>query len=148
MTFDDYRPTDYHHTRLQTAGATALGQPPTTTRTRRRLTATARPFAATVDTAPTPRERLRDALALLREERAPGGDYYPGDGEILAAWTETRERLQAERDLVIDHLDHFLRAHFEALRDLLERARWGRAPARLLDELEATLAGALRGPTP
>jgi hypothetical protein len=144
MTFaTDYRPADLHHG-TQPTGATALGQPPTTARTRRRLTATARPFAAASDGAPDPRQRLRQALAVLRQERAPGGDYYPGDDEILTAWAATRERLRADRELALDHLDHFLRTHLGTLRDLMQRACFGRAPAPLLDELEAIVAAELR----
>ena len=55
----------------------------------RRLAATARPFPP-----PAP-PRLREALAILAAERAPGADYRPEDLPVLAAWDETRERCAA-----------------------------------------------------
>ena len=125
-----------------TAPRTPQAPPQPTTRTRRRFTARAAPFRPDAGTA-TPQERLREALAVLAQERAPGGDYHPADGEILAAWDDTTRRCADDGALALDHLDQFLRCHLGTLRDLMVRAARGHGPLRLLDDLHATVAAQL-----
>jgi hypothetical protein len=116
---------------------------PITTRTLRRLTATAQPFRATVDTAPTPIDRLRATLDLIGQERWPGGDYHPADATIIDAWDATRLQVEHDPDAAIDHLDTFVRTHQGDLRDLMIRARYGQAPTRLLGQVAAAITGVL-----
>jgi hypothetical protein len=116
--------------------------PPPITRTRRRFTARAAPFRPDAETA-TPQDRLRAALAVLAQDRAPGGDYHPADAEILAAWDDTTRRCADDGALALDHLDQFLRCHLGTLRDLMVRAAHGHGPHRLLDDVHTTVAAQL-----
>ena len=120
---------------------------PITTRTLRRLTATAQPFRAKVDTAPTPLDRLRATLDLIGQEPWPGGDYHPADAEVIAAWGATHAEVARDPDAAIDHLDTFVRVHQGDLRDLMLRARNGQAPARLLHDIAAVIARRLQATT-
>ena len=88
-------------------------------------------------------QRLRQALQLLRQERAPGADYYPADDEIIGAWAAAKHAAGGELGAWPGQLDRFLVAYLDSVRDLMLRARGGRAPARLLDELESAIAAEL-----
>jgi hypothetical protein len=81
--------------------------------------------------------RLHHVLRLLGQERVPGGDYYPADDAVLSDWVATKQHCRADRGAASDHLDTFLICHLETVRDLMVRACSGRAPGRLLDEIEA-----------
>ncbi len=118
----------------------ATAPPPATLARRRRLLSSHHPCgpAATVQA-----ERLRQAAAVLRQERAPGADYYPADDEIISAWAAAKHAGGGERGAWPVQLDRFLAAHLDCVRDLMLRARSGRAPARLLDELESAVAAEL-----
>ncbi len=117
--------------------------PPITTRTRRRLTATAQPVRAKVDTAPTPRDRLRTTLDLIGQDFWPGGDYHPADAPVLDAWNATRLQLAQDPAAAIDHLDTFVRTHHGDLRDLMLRAHQGHAPTRLLQQVATAITAGL-----
>jgi hypothetical protein len=125
-----------------TAPRTPQAPPRPTTRTRRRFTARAAPFRPDPGTA-TPQDRLREALAVLDQERAPGGDYHPADADVIAAWDDTSRLCADDGALALDHLDAFLRCHLGTLRDLMVRAARGHGPHRLLDDLRATVAAQL-----
>ncbi len=112
---------------------------PITTRTLRRLTATAQPFRATVDTAPTPLDRLRTTLDLIGQEFWPGGDYHPADATVIDAWNATRADLDRDPEAAIDHLDTFVRTHQGELRDLMIRAQYGQGPTRLLAQVATAI---------
>ena len=129
-----------------TADPTTTPPPePLTTRTLRRLTATARPFRAQVDSAPTPHDRLRTTLDLIGQEFWPGGDYHPADATVIDAWDATRAALDRDPDAAIDHLDTFVRTHHGDLRDLMIRARNGHAPTRLLQQVATAITAGLEG---
>ena len=87
-------------------------------------------------------ERLHLARQALMQERALGGDYYPCDDEIISDWAAIRNRSGPAHAGVIELLDDFLIRHLDTVRDLMLRARCGRAPTRLLDELEHAVAAA------
>lgn len=128
---------------------TTTDQPTTqqtiTTRTLRRLTATAHPLRVAIDVAPTPHDRLRAMAALLGDNRCgAGGDYHPADADFIAAWECTRTRIAVDGDAALDHLDEFLRIHHDTLRDLALRAQCGHAPPRLLDGIAVAIAQQLR----
>jgi hypothetical protein len=112
--------------------------PPPASAPRRRRTLTSHHPAGPAATVRA--ERLRQAAALLRQERAPGADYYPADDEIIGAWAAAKHAAGEARDAWPGQLDRFLSAYLDSVRDLMLRARSGRAPARLLDELESAVA--------
>ena len=128
---------------MNTTAETTRPTTPITTRTLRRLTATAQPFRAPVDTAPTPLDRLRATLHLIGREHWHGGDYHPADAAIIDAWDATRHQVEHDPDAAIDHLDTFVRTHQGELRDLMLRARDGHAPARLLRQVTTAITSAL-----
>jgi hypothetical protein len=80
---------------------------------------------------------------VLRQERAPGADYYPADDEIIIAWAAAKRAGGDGQDAWPGQLDRFLAAYLDSVRDLMLRARGGRAPARLLDELASAVADEL-----
>jgi len=129
---------------MNTTAETTHPTRPITTRTLRRLTATAGPFRATVDTAPTPLDRLRATLDLIGQEDWPGGDYHPADADVINAWDATRAEVTRDPDAAIDHLDTFVRTHQGDLRDLMIRARYGQAPTRLLAQVATTITAELK----
>jgi hypothetical protein len=88
-------------------------------------------------------ERLRSAALVLAQERAPGADYYPSDDEIIGAWAAAKDAAGDGHSAWPAQLDRFLAAYLDQVRDLMLRARGGRAPARLLDELASAVAGQL-----
>ena len=128
---------------MNTTAETTRPTTPITTRTLRRLTATAQPFRATVDTAPTPLDRLRATVDLIGHERWPGGDYHPADADVIDAWDATRADVARDPDAAIDHLDTFVRTRQGELRDLMIRAQCGQAPTRLLTQVAMTITMAL-----
>lgn len=130
----------------ETTADTTNQTTPITTRTLRRLTATAPPLRATVDTAPTPLDRLRATLDLIGQERWPGGDYHPADADVIDAWDATRAQLDHDPDAAIDHLDTFVRTRQGELRDLMIRARYGQAPTRMLTQIAAAITRHLAHP--
>jgi hypothetical protein len=129
---------------MNTTAETTRPTTPITTRTLRRLTATAQPFRATVDTAPTPLDRLRATLDLIGQERWPGGDYHPADADVITAWDATRADLARDPDAAIDHLDTFVRTRQGELRDLMIRAQYGQAPTRLLTQVATAITTELK----
>ena len=129
---------------MNTTADTTHQTHPITTRTLRRLTATAQPFRAKVDTAPTPLDRLRATLDLIGQERWPGGDYHPADADVINAWDATRAEITRDPDAAIDHLDTFVRTRQGELRDLMIRARYGHAPTRLLTQVAMTITAQLK----
>lgn len=90
--------------------------------------------------------RFYQVLRLLGQERAPGGDYYPSDDDILRDWAVTRRHCADDRHAAARHLDSFLICHLGTVRDLMVRAACGHAPGRLLDEIEAEVSLALQLP--
>ena len=114
--------------------------PPAAPARRRRLLSSHHPAGAA---ATLQAERLRQAAAVLRQERAPGADYYPADDEIIGAWAAAKRAAGEARDAWPGQLDRFLAAHLDCVRDLMLRARCGRAPSRLLDELASAVAAEL-----
>jgi hypothetical protein len=121
----------------------ATAQPPAAPPRRRRRLAAHHPagHAATLQA-----ERLRQAAAVLRQERAPGADYYPADDEIIQAWAAAKDAAGGGQGDWPGQLDRFLAAYLDCVRDLMLRARSGRAPARLLDELESAVCAQLARP--
>ncbi|MBA3685560.1 MAG: hypothetical protein H0W72_10025 [Planctomycetes bacterium] len=87
--------------------------------------------------------RLHAGLTLLRQERAPIADYQPADAPFVEAWRETRDRCANDHERALDHLDRFLHAHLGDLADLVRRARDGRGPTPLLDQIERALRTAV-----
>jgi hypothetical protein len=118
----------------------ATAQPPAAPPRRRRRLSSHHPAGSTATVAA---ERLRQAAAVLRQERAPGADYYPADDEIIGAWAAAKHAGGDAQGAWPGQLDRFLAAHLDSVRDLMLRARCGRAPARLLDELAAAIAAEL-----
>lgn len=84
--------------------------------------------------------RREEAFRLCTAERVPGADLLPADLPFLEAWTTTRDAAAGDRARAIDIIDGFLRAFLGDLRDLALRARVGRAPAPVLDDIARTLA--------
>lgn len=133
---------------MNTTAETTTPTTPITTRTLRRLTATAQPFRAKVDTAPTPLDRLRATLDLIGQERWPGGDYHPADADVITAWDATRAEVARDPDAAIDHLDTFVRTRQGELRDLMIRAQYGQGPTRLLTQVATAITTELANHTP
>ena len=131
-----------NHTDLPTLSrpGCATAQAPATGPHRRRRAPSHHPAGAD---ATVSAERLRQAAAVLRQERAPGADYYPADDEIIGAWAAAKLAAGGEAGAWPGQLDRFLAAWLDSVRDLMLRARSGRAPARLLDELESAVAAEL-----
>ena len=129
---------------MNTTADTTHPPQPITTRTLRRLTATAQPVRATIDTAPTPHDRLRTTLDLIGQELWPGGDYHPADATVIDAWDATRADLERDPEAAIDHLDTFVRTHQGELRDLMIRAQYGQAPTRLLAQVATAITAELK----
>ena len=86
------------------AGCATAKPPAAPARRRRRLTSR-HPGgpAATLQA-----ERLRQAAAVLRQERAPGADYYPADDEIIADWAAARRTGSDDPGAWPEQLDRFL----------------------------------------
>jgi len=84
--------------------------------------------------------RRIEALRLCTADRAPTADYAPGDLPFLEAWADARQRAAADRSAATTVIDTFLAHHFDDLRDLAVRARDGRAPGPVLDDIARVLA--------
>lgn len=84
--------------------------------------------------------RRVEAWCLCTADRAPTADYAPGDLPFLEAWDHARERAAADRSHAEVVIDTFLAHYLDDLRDLARRARDGRAPGPVLDDIARVLS--------
>lgn len=86
------------------------------------------------------RARRIEAWCMCIADRAPTADYTPGDLPFLEAWDQARTCAAADRSHAQAVIDAFLAHHFDDLRDIARRARDGRAPGPVLDDIARVLS--------
>ncbi len=86
--------------------------------------------------------RLAHVRAWLQADDIPAA-AFPDDGPITEAWAIARARCYADPVRAVEHLDRFLHEHRDTLADLAWHARFRRVPARLLDDVIATIDAVL-----
>lgn len=94
----------------------------------------------TATTTNTQTQRRQEAFHLCTTDRTAAADFYPGDATFIEAWTATRQAAAHDRGAAPTIIDNFLRGHLDELRDLARRARFGRGPGPVLDDIARTLA--------